>query len=257
MKKINTSTITSTKGMLFEKKQIDFLQENVRYVTENIAYTALNAKNLNAVILWGCVPTFSTVGFANDTLTITEGAVQYNGTIYRVDAKTVTRSVIGNVHYLEIAPVDTSEGNPSTFTDSTTANTQENTKIRLAQGLSGGGIVDWVNVDRVVGLPVSIGGGFYARKEGNQLRITGEQSNISALQLTTFATNIIDGIEPNTGIDRIFTNGDSVSSFGITNGTPKVNLVTLALFGSVYALSIDATIGNNVFLDCSFSLKTQ
>jgi len=113
-------------------------------------------------------------------------------TPYHYYVSTITRLVIGNTHYLEIAPVDTSEGNPSTFTDSTTANTQENTKIRLAQGLSGGGIVDWVNVQRVSvndvqsGNPTGLSPIFTAIRSQSQPTITNVATGSE--NITAFAT---------------------------------------------------------------------
>lgn len=147
MKKIDTSNITDTQQLNLLGRTLDFIQENVQEQATSLAYSAMNSAVDSAPIaLYGCIGTYSTVGFANDTYTITKGAILYNGEIYQVPAMVATRANIGETIVFRIDEATYQAGEPTPYTDGTPRNTNQIRTIKIYNGATGSGIVDAVNL---------------------------------------------------------------------------------------------------------------
>lgn len=147
MKKIDTSNITDTQQLNLLGRTLDFIQENVQEQATALAYSAMNSAVDSAPIaLYGCIGTYSTVGFANDTYTITKGAILYNGEIYQVPAMVATRANIGETIVFRVDTNTYQAGEPTPYTDGTPRNTNQNRTIKIYNGLTGTGIVDAINL---------------------------------------------------------------------------------------------------------------
>lgn len=147
MKKIDTSNITDTQQLNLLGRTLDFIQENVQEQATSLAYSAMNSAVDSAPIaLYGCIGTYSTVGFANDTYTITKGAILYNGEIYQVPAMVATRANIGETIVFRIDTSTYQAGEPTPYTDGTPRNTNQIRAIKIYNGATGSGIVDAVNL---------------------------------------------------------------------------------------------------------------
>jgi hypothetical protein len=201
MKKIDTSQISDTQQLNFLARTLDFMQENVAEQATALAYSALNSAVDSAPIaLYGCVGTYSTVGFSNDTYTITKGAILYNGEIYQVPAMVATRANIGETIVFRVDANTYQVGEPTPYTDGTARNTNQNRTIKIYGGATGSGIVDAINLkylnmqaidftqivgvnslifNQVLIMSGSIGTGYNIRnwgtliKKGNTVNLTG------------------------------------------------------------------------------------
>lgn len=147
MKKIITSNISSSVGLPLLGRSIDFMQENVQEQAVSLAYSNLNTSDDSIPIaLYGCVGTFSTVVFTNDTYTITKGAILYNGEIYQVPAMSATRASISETIVFRVDTNTYQSGEPTLYTDGTSINTNQNRTIKIYNGMTGTGIVDAINL---------------------------------------------------------------------------------------------------------------
>jgi hypothetical protein len=150
MKKIITSNISSSVGLPLLGRSIDFMQENVQEQAVSLAYSNLNTSDDSIPIaLYGCVGTFSTVVFTNDTYTITKGAILYNGEIYQVPAMSATRASISETIVFRVDTNTYQSGEPTLYTDGTSINTNQNRTIKIYNGMTGTGIVDAINMKYV------------------------------------------------------------------------------------------------------------
>lgn len=123
------------------------MQENVQEQAVALAYSSLNNTNDSTPIaLFGCVGTYSNVGFANDTYTITKGAILYNGEIYQVPAMVATRANLSETIVFRVDTNTYQSGEPTPYTDGTPRNTNQNRTIKIYNGLTGTGIVDALNM---------------------------------------------------------------------------------------------------------------
>ena len=147
MKKIDTSNITDSQQLNLLARTLDFMQENVQEQATALAYSALNSAVDSAPIaLYGCVGTYSTVGFTNDTYTITKGAILYNGEIYQVPAMSATRANISQTIVFRVDADTYQAGEPTPYTDGTARNTNQNRTIKIYGGATGSGIIDAINL---------------------------------------------------------------------------------------------------------------
>lgn len=147
MKEILTTAISNTVGLPLLGRTIDFIRDNVKEQTTSLAYSELNGSNDSLpIVLYGCIGTYSTVGFTNDTYTITKGAILYQGEIYQVPAMVATRANIGETIVFRIDSTTFQEGEPTLYTDGASRNTNLDRTIKIYNGATGSGIVDAVNL---------------------------------------------------------------------------------------------------------------
>lgn len=147
MKEILTTAISNTVGLPLLGRTIDFIRDNVKEQTTSLAYSELNSSNDSLpIVLYGCIGTYSTVGFTNDTYTITKGAILYQGEIYQVPAMVATRANIGETIVFRIDSTTFQEGEPTLYTDGASRYTNLDRTIKIYNGLTGSGIVDAVNL---------------------------------------------------------------------------------------------------------------
>ena len=130
MKKILTSSITDSAQLPLLKRTIDHLQEQSIENTNSIAYADLGIdSSATPIVLWGCVPTISTVTVTDDTLTVTAGAMIYLGEVFQVSAQSITKTG-ANVFTLSLDTTTFQAGEPTIYSDGVTSvNTNQNAKI--------------------------------------------------------------------------------------------------------------------------------
>lgn len=144
MKKIVTSNITDQARLPLLKRTIEFIKENDAETSTASLYAMLgNNSDAVPIILWGCKPTITTASIAGDTLTITEGAILYDGEIYQVAAGSAVFTV-GQVHTLIVVATGQTE-EPTKYTDNSEHITNINYTIAVSNGVTGSGICDWNN----------------------------------------------------------------------------------------------------------------
>jgi hypothetical protein len=147
MKEILTTAISNTVGLPLLGRTIDFIRDNVKEQTTSLAYSELNSSNDSLpIVLYGCIGTYSTVGFTNDTYTITKGAILYQGEIYQVPAMVATRANVGETIVFRIDSNTFQAGEPTLYTDGASRNTNLDRTIKIYNGATGSGIVDAVNL---------------------------------------------------------------------------------------------------------------
>lgn len=142
MKTLNITPITDTARMPIKKGTLQFLQDaHIENVSDIIsALRGTNVYSLNPVVLWGCVNSGSGL-----TYNISEGAVIFLGTIYKVDATAFTAS-IGQVAIFNVVTTQyTTDADPVTFTDSVARNVHDIKKIVISAGTSG--LYDYSNFE--------------------------------------------------------------------------------------------------------------
>lgn len=147
MDRILTSSISDSAGLPILGRTLDFIQDSFSKQDLALAYSALN-NDVDSVpiVLYGCIGTYSTVGFSNDTYTITKGAILYNDEIYQVPAMVATRASISETFVLRIDTSTYQVGEPTLYTDNVSRNTNQIRTIKVYNGLTGTGIVDIVNL---------------------------------------------------------------------------------------------------------------
>jgi len=194
MKKIITSNISSSVGLPLLGRTIDFIQDNVKEQSVALAYSSLNNSDDSLpIVLYGCVGTYTTVSFYNDTFTITKGAILYQGEIYQVPAMVTVRASISEMIVFRIDTSNFQSGEPTLYTDGTSINTNQDRIIKPYSGLTGTGIVNqdalkYLNRSVIDSLTGVIGGiynnvsvtnctlndySFTGIKKGNLITITG------------------------------------------------------------------------------------
>jgi hypothetical protein len=147
MKEILTTSISSTVGLPLLGRTIDFIRDNITEQTSSLAYSELNSSDDSLpIVLYGCIGTYSTVGFTNDTYIITKGAILYQGEIYQVPAMVATRANIGETIVFKIDNNTFQSGEPTLYTDGASRNTNLDRTIKIYNGSTGSGIVDAVNI---------------------------------------------------------------------------------------------------------------
>ena len=142
MKKIVTSNITDQARLPLLKRTLEFMRENDAETSTAPLYAMIGTNSDSVpIVLWGCEPTITTASLTGDTLTITEGAILYDGEIYQVAAGSAVFTA-GQVHTLIIVATNqTSE--PTKYTDDSTHATNINYTIAPSHGVTGSGICDW------------------------------------------------------------------------------------------------------------------
>ena len=142
MKKIVTSNITDQARLPLLKRTIEFMRENDAETSTASLYAMLG-HNTDAVpiILWGCEPTITTASITGDTLTITEGAILYDGEVYQVAAGSAVFTA-GQVHTLIVVATGQTD-EPTKYTDDSEHITNINYTIAVSHGVTGSGICDW------------------------------------------------------------------------------------------------------------------
>ncbi len=142
MKTLNVTPITDTARMPIKKGTLQFLQdahiENVSDIMSALRGT--NVYSLNPVVLWGCVNSGSGL-----TYNISEGAVIFLGTIYKVDAAAFTASFGQTAVFNVVLTQYTTDADPVTFTDSNNYNVHDIRKIAISAGTSG--LYDYSNFE--------------------------------------------------------------------------------------------------------------
>jgi hypothetical protein len=140
MKKVLTSSITSTVAMPIKSGTLSHLQAAYQEALDAIAKNLIPNYQANTVyILAGCKNTGSGLSYI-----ISSGALYYNGEVYLVDSATFTASS-GQVAVASVATSYLSAANadPVEFTDGVSRNVHEIKKVALASGVSGSGIADF------------------------------------------------------------------------------------------------------------------
>jgi hypothetical protein len=142
MKKIVTSNITDQARLPLLKRTLEFMRENDAETSTAPLYAMIGTNSDSVpIVLWGCEPTITTTTLTNDTLTITEGAILYDGEIYQVAAGSAVFTA-GQVHTLIIVATNQT-GEPTKYTDDSTHATNINYTIAPSHGVTGSGICDW------------------------------------------------------------------------------------------------------------------
>lgn len=144
MKKIVTSNITDQARLPLLKRTIEFMRENDAETSTASLYSAIgNNTDAVPIVLWGCEPTITTASLTGDTLTITEGAILYDGEVYQVAAGSAVFTA-GQVHTLIVVATGQTD-EPTKYTDDSEHITNINYTIAVSHGVTGSGICDWDN----------------------------------------------------------------------------------------------------------------
>lgn len=120
-------------------RSMEFLQDSYKEIFDALAQSIIIDKTLYNV-LFGCVN--STPG--GGTFTISAGAIYQNGEVYLVDAATLTPG--GGQTVVLVLETTYQSGDPIQFSDGSTHNVHEIKKLKLQNGVSGSGLVDYSSV---------------------------------------------------------------------------------------------------------------
>jgi hypothetical protein len=138
MKKIDTSNITGDVKSPIVKRTLEFYNEAIAEGIEDLVkalYGSYTADDL--VILHGCEVT-ANIG---TTSSVTEGAIYYNGEVYRVDANASINSPSNTLVWSISNSFDA--GDPVLYSDSTGYNQHKVSKMVLSNAVSGSGLADY------------------------------------------------------------------------------------------------------------------
>lgn len=147
MKKINLSAVSTTNGFPVKSGSIDHLQSAY---TETISHTVRQIVGSSystsiAYILWGCTATGTDPG----ARTISEGAIFFNGEVYKVPSASFTTTGLQvAVGTIATTYFSATNADPVAFTDGVNRNVHEIRQIVFSNGLSGSG--DFNFADAVV-----------------------------------------------------------------------------------------------------------
>ena len=142
MKRIDTSNIVpGVRGLGASKQTLDHLQQAFTEVFVDL-FKALMQDPSAVTVLHGCYDTDNT-----SVYDITEGAVFYNGEVFRVPALEASPSG-GDVLVL-VEDNSYIESDPAVYSDGNEFNTHQIRALKWELGASGSGIVDFENLNRL------------------------------------------------------------------------------------------------------------
>lgn len=132
MNRILTSNISDSAGLPILGRTLDFIQDSFVNQDLSLLYGQINKENTTDLLfIYGGIITLG-VG----TISITKGMVQYGNELYQVDAQTYTYTTLSNVG---LNFIDTwQSGEPTTYTDSVTRNTNRIRKLSFSESPLGG-----------------------------------------------------------------------------------------------------------------------
>jgi hypothetical protein len=142
MRILDVSAITDSKQFFPKQGTLQFLQDAYKEQFNNLAQSLVQALGntyspSTIYVLWGCVNSGS-----GSTYNISEGAVLFNGEVFSVPAVNLTAS--GNVPVANISVAQyTTNADPVTYSDATTANIHNIRTISIGLGASGSTISDY------------------------------------------------------------------------------------------------------------------
>jgi hypothetical protein len=136
MKRILSSSITSTAKQPLIKGSLDFLQDSYKEVINALANGLITYTANDVIKIYGCDVSGS------GPYAVTAGAIYYNGEVYLVDAASgLTPGGGQTVVWSIVATFDAID--PVTFSDLSTHSVHKIYKIGLIVGVSGSGIADY------------------------------------------------------------------------------------------------------------------
>jgi len=142
MRILDVSAISDSKQFFPKQGTLQFLQDAYKEQLNNIAQSLIqglgNTYSPSTIyVLWGCVNSGS-----GSTYNISAGAVLFNGEVFSVPAVNLTAS--GNVPVANISVTQyTTNADPITYSDATTANIHNIRTITIGLGASGSTISDY------------------------------------------------------------------------------------------------------------------
>ncbi len=222
MKRLNTDSTTSDVGLVFQHKHVDFLQDKTEESLIHAIYSQIGSANTAAVVLYGCVSTFSTTTDPDDTLTITAGAVSYLGKTYEVDASAAVKTG-ANVHLLKLSTITHDASDPSLFTDNVSRDVQEIHKAEIGQGATGSGISDWDDAIVLQAIP---------RKAASIINQADTTKSIYTAVVDIGAWDMTALLSINVSYPSGVTNSNIVNINAIIAGDAGVNFRPLSDFGA-------------------------
>ncbi len=191
MKKLLTSSITSSAAFPVKAGTLDFLQLAYQEAITALANAAIGRSGdvTNGYLLHGLVNSGST-----GSMNVSAGAIYYAGEIFLVDAFTLT---VSDTAVASIAQTFYgTNADPVTFTDGSTHNVHQIRKIVFTNGASGSGLFDF---NAMVPVPPSLTRTNYATLSGTlTLKFTSDQTIFASatsgnLTITFDLTNALAG----------------------------------------------------------------
>ena len=142
MKKIDTSSITTSAGMAFKSGVMNHLQQSFQEILAALANSIVgnNYDPTKVYVLVGCANSGTGLAYV-----LTAGAVFYNGEIYLMDANSFV-ATSGQVAVPNIVTTfaTAANGDPVQFTDGTSHQVLQIRKVVLSSGVTGsGGLPDF------------------------------------------------------------------------------------------------------------------
>ena len=132
MNRILTSNISDSAGLPILGRTLDFVQDSFVNQDLSLLYGQINKENTTDLLfIYGGV-----ISLGAGTISITKGMVQYGNELYQVDAQTYTYTTLSNVG-LNFSDTWQS-GEPTTYTDSVTRNTNRVRKLSFSESPLGG-----------------------------------------------------------------------------------------------------------------------
>jgi len=151
MKKLDLSSVTNAAQMPVKKGTLQFLQDSYTEILNALANNLVGSANVGSsvYVIYGCV-------LDEILLTITQGAVYYNGEIYLVSDGSIPALTGSNVYVWTLLNTQyTTNADPVTFTDTSVHNIHNIRTFVVSQGASGGsGVTGYIDdVANQIALP--------------------------------------------------------------------------------------------------------
>jgi len=217
---INTSHTTNTVGLPFLARSVNWLQEKTD--EQDIAMIQSLNQNTNTSEVWQLY--FKNIRNTSGTTWVWDaGAVLYNAKIYNSDSGTVTLGGGESLVYYFITTAQS--GEPTTYTDASTFQTNENVKIGICKNTENvSQQIQAVNIGRVINLEKSGNSGalnYRLIKRGNiyNLSVNGQTVGSSVTILNNYIGNSYNN-DVEAGVIFWFTyyELELPSSFGLNRG---------------------------------------
>ena len=142
MKNIITTHITDSARLPLMARTLNWINLGIKETVANSVYAQLDSNDDSVpIVLWGCIPTYSTVTTANDTLHLTAGAIIQGGEVFYLGDTTVTKTGTDVFVIQDYYVNQTSE--PTKYTDSTLYPTNVDHQLNLVAGATGSGLCDF------------------------------------------------------------------------------------------------------------------
>jgi hypothetical protein len=142
MKTIKFTDISAILGARFKSGMLDWLQSAPKELIQVVVkmLIGIDPTSTNVYVLYGCVNTG-----AGSTYVISEGAIYYQGEIFKVPSTTfLITTGVAVAKIIETSLVDLRH-DPVTFQDGSTKNIHIDRTVEISEALSGSGIANYVD----------------------------------------------------------------------------------------------------------------